>query len=205
MGESSKGAVVNHIMIDLETLGVGTFPALLSIGAVVFDPESGVLPPTPNLEAAASSWMMRLISVESCLRLGATVSDSTLACWASPELDAARPGTFGGTYPIKDAINDLNIFVCHYGAQRVWFHGLTFDVAILTRYAELVGLSWQFDYRAGRDTRTLFDLAPEVVREAFADKPSEFIKHNAVWDAWLQAKAVCKVYAELRNCQWFAG
>lgn len=40
MGNNRIGMVVNmtHCMVDLETIGTGTMPVMLSIGAVKFDP-----------------------------------------------------------------------------------------------------------------------------------------------------------------------
>ncbi len=68
----------------------------------------------------------------------------------------------------------------------VWSHGEAFDIPIYEYAAHAVGFKAPWHYRAGRDTRTLFDLT------GFSTKDVPFIgvEHNALDDAVHQARCV---------------
>ncbi len=78
---------------------------------------------------------------------------------------------------------------------RIWSHGEAFDIPIYEYAAHAVGFKAPCHYRAGRDTRTLFELAG--VRTE--DLPFVGTKHNALDDAVHQARVVQMAMRKLRS------
>lgn len=170
------------LMIDCETLGVGPFPALLSIGAVVFDPAADTV---PQQVGAPGTFFVQVDPV-TCIARGASVQTSTLAWWLDePEarkhvLDSDR------MVPIEVALNALIGWVQNYKPKHVWSHGLLADARWLEAYAPR---DWPFGYRDARDTRTLFDLAERKLGTDLP-KPEAAIPHHPTHDAIAQSLRV---------------
>ena len=70
------------IMIDLETLATSTDAAILTIGAVKFDPFGSELK-----EPAMESFYVK-VDLDSCDRIGLVTNDDTIAWWASQSKEA---------------------------------------------------------------------------------------------------------------------
>ena len=194
--------MAQHVMVDLETLGVGTWPVILSIGAVRFDPEGDdIVSPAAycGSVADAGTFFYCMIDIDSCRAAGAAIEGATLNWWMQPEQEPARKYSF----PIGDSPTQsvplsfvLREFHTWYDwskreAEAIWGHGATFDVTILQSAYHAIGGTPPWGYRAPRDTRTLFSLAePEW--------PANPVLHHPLWDAWCQAKAVQSSYRKLR-------
>lgn len=73
---------------------------------------------------------------------------------------------------------------------RMWTHGPAFDPPIISEVFHAVGLSIPWNYRANRDTRTIFDDAGIKDHSALLKKHNSGIAHHALHDAITQAKAV---------------
>ena len=205
--------MTTHVMLDLETLGVGPFPALLSVGALKFDPHGEDVDMTQRSFYAT-------VDVADCMHLGATVDVDTLMWWMKPEHGAARVWAFHhpnfphhAPPPIScEAIAHRFITWLHINSETgshiprdmcVWSHGLNFDVAIVQRYFAAVGKAWPLGHRAGRDTRTLLELADlhnaEGAESIRIPMPPQGIKHHPVWDCYLQARAVQEAYRQIEH------
>jgi exodeoxyribonuclease VIII len=156
-----------HIMVDLETMGVGNDAAIISIGAVKFDPRgSGVL----------DAFYTR-VDLSSSLAAGLTVTGSTIEWWLKEDLAEARKALkssepmqlwealtgFVDWYeaPIpavaKDFDNQLTI-----PPEGVWGNGATFDNVILRSAYNKLNLECPWSFRLDRCYRTLKALAPTV-------------------------------------------
>jgi DNA polymerase III epsilon subunit-like protein len=179
------------IMIDLETLDVLPTATILTIGAVKFDPFGEDV-----TEPKCEKFYVR-VDVDSCDRIGATVSQSTLDWWASQE-QAAQDEAFdpNGRIPIEDAMAQLYKFC--WGAKRVWSHGAGFDVTILEWYFRKIGKAIPWSFWEVRDTRTIFDLGINPNRPPV-------LKHHALEDAWNQAVGVQNVFKTIRTSTTFDG
>jgi DNA polymerase III epsilon subunit-like protein len=179
------------IMIDLETLDVLPTATILTIGAVKFDPFGEDV-----TEPKCEKFYVR-VDVDSCDRIGATVSQSTLDWWASQE-QAAQDEAFdpNGRIPIEDAMAQLYKFC--WGAKRVWSHGAGFDVTILEWYFRKIGKAIPWSFWEVRDTRTIFDLGINPNRPPV-------LKHHALEDAWNQAVGVQNVFKTIRSSTTFDG
>lgn len=174
-----------HVMIDLETLDVLPSATILTIGAIKFDPFGDDV-----LDPKCEKFYVR-VDVDSCDRIGCTISQSTLDWWAQQN-QAAQDEAFGteNRIDIVDAMNQLYKFC--WGATRVWSHGIGFDIVILENVFRKIekAIPWQF--WETRDTRTLFDIGIDPRRPPV-------LKHHALEDAWNQAVGVQRVYNALRT------
>ena len=173
------------IMIDLETLDVLPTATILTIGAVKFDPFGDDVN-----ENKCEKFYVR-VDVDSCDRIGATVSQATLDWWSSQSQEAQNEAFDpANRIPIEDAMTQLYKFC--WGAKRVWSHGAGFDVIILEHYFRKIGKAVPWQFWEMRDTRTLFDIGINPERATVT-------AHNALADALDQALGVQKVYRTLRS------
>ncbi len=179
------------IMIDLETLDVLPTATILTIGAVKFDPFGEDV-----IEPKSEKFYVK-VDVDSCDRIGATVSQSTLDWWASQSQEAQEEAFDpNGRIPIEDAMAQLYKFC--WGAKRVWSHGAGFDVIILEWYFRKIGKAIPWQFWEVRDTRTIFDLGINPNRPPV-------LKHHALEDAWNQAVGVQNVFKAIRTSTTFDG
>ena len=176
---------LTDIMIDLETLATSTDAAILTIGAVKFDPFGKDLD-DPQMD----SFYVK-VDLDSCDEIGLVTNDDTIAWWAQQSQEA-QDEAFGttGRIHIKDAMEQLYKFC--WGAKRVWSNGAAFDIPIcetaFNRVHKLVPWSfWQV-----RDVRTAFDLGINPQRPPV-------LAHHALQDAWNQAVGIQNVYNTLRS------
>lgn len=179
------------VMIDLETLATTPDAAILSIGAVRFDPFGQDLK-EPKME----SFYLR-VDVDSCDALGLVTSQDTLNWWAQQSKEAQEEA-FGveNRVAITDAMNQLYKFC--WGAQRVWSHGAGFDVIILEHVFRKIGKGFPWSFWQVRDTRTIFDIGINP------DRP-DVLAHHALHDAYNQAIGVQNVYRTLQTSTTSAG
>ena len=173
------------IMIDLETLDVLPSATILTIGAVKFDP-FGEEANDPKMEK-----FYLKVDIDSCDRIGASVSTATLDWWANQSA-AAQADAFdpSNRIPIEEAMTKLYKFC--WGGKRVWSHGAGFDVTILEWYFRKIEKAIPWSFWEVRDTRTIFDIGINPNRPPV-------LKHHALEDAWNQAVGVQNVYKKLRT------
>lgn len=179
------------LMIDLETLDVLPTATVLTIGAVKFDPFGDDLT-EPKMEK-----LYLKVDVDSCDKLGCTVSQATLDWWANQNKEAQEEAFDpNGRISINDALNQLYKF--SWGAKRVWSHGAGFDVIILEHLFRKIEKAIPWSFWEVRDTRTLFDLGINPNRPPV-------LKHHALQDAWNQAVGVQNVFKSLRTASSLDG
>lgn len=173
------------VMIDLETLDVLPTATILTIGAVKFDPFGD------DVNDPKCTKFYTRVDVDSCDRLGASVSQSTLDWWASQSQEAQNEAFDpADRVDIVTAIDQLYKFC--WGAKRVWSHGAGFDVIILEWYFRKIGKAIPWSFWEVRDTRTMFDIGINPNRPPV-------LKHHALEDAWNQAVGVQNVFNKLRT------
>lgn len=200
----------NNVMLDLETLSTRSDACIIQIAAIVFDIETGELGPRFNAYVNESSvvgakvghidvstvgfWMRQKFGptlgaaigdedVLRCLKEALGEFDQWFANLASDDCEDDAP-RFDG---MAESTEDLSL----------WSHGAGFDIPILASAydrAELGEVPWH--YRAPRDTRTLFALAPGGM-----PRPPKYEtrEHDAQYDCEYQIAQVCKAYAALRE------
>ena len=137
------------------------------------------------------------VDVDSCDKIGATVSQSTLDWW-SKQSAAAQEAAFDPTdrVSINEAMTQLYKFC--WGGKRVWSHGVGFDLIILEWYFRKIGKAVPWSFWEMRDTRTLFDIGINPQRATVT-------AHNALADAIDQAVGVQNVFNALKTSTTSAG
>ena len=179
------------VMIDMETLDVLPTATVLTIGAVKFDPFGDDVN-EPNCDKFYVK-----VDVDSCDRLGCTVSPDTVEWWAKQSQEAQEEAfSPDGRVPIEEAMNQLYKFC--WGAKRVWSHGAGFDVVICEYLFRKIGKATPWSFWEVRDTRTIFDLGIDPQRPPV-------LKHHALEDAWNQAVGVQNVFKALRSSTKYDG
>jgi hypothetical protein len=173
------------IMIDLETLDVLPSATILTIGAVKFDPFG------MDVEEPSCEKLYIKVDVDSCDRIGCTVSQSTVEWWANQSKEA-QDEAFNpdNRVDIVDAMHQLYKFC--WGAKRVWSHGASFDVVICDHIFNKIQKAVPWKFWEVRCTRTLFDIGINPERPPV-------LKHHALEDAWNQAVGVQNIFKVLRT------
>ena len=173
------------VMIDLETLATSTDAAILTIGAVKFDPFGSDIK-----EPAMDSFYVK-VDIDSCDELGLVSNDDTIAWWAQQSKEAQAEAFEGDDrVHIREAFDRLYKFC--WGAKRVWSNGAAFDVPICEHVYKKLNKAIPWSFWAVRDVRTAFDLGINPNRPPV-------MAHHALQDAWNQAVGIQNVYNTLRT------
>lgn len=166
-----------HIVIDLETMGIGTNAAIVAIGAVRI--ERGQL---------ADEFYQR-VDLDDAIRHGGETDAGTISWWlkqsaeARAEVDGSQPEA-----SLYDALGDLRHFIQSSKTTRLWGNGATFDLRILGEAYDAIHEYRPWDFRLERDLRTILELYPEAKQGG----KFEGTKHHALHDARHEAKQLCK-------------
>ncbi len=175
-----------HIMIDLETLGTSVDAVFISIGAVIFDPESGSIGATfyTNVD-----WQSSLVE-------GRRMDADTIKWWFK-QSDEARAAVVEGGPNLQNALCLLTEFLDNVKRERgtpiVWANGPTFDIAMLEHAYKSFKYIVPWKFYNVRDVRTIKDLGKARVDENIFKMPIGK-SHNALADAVHQANYVSKLY-----------
>lgn len=171
------------VMVDIETMGLQPGCAILSIGAVAFDPNS----------VAYSNRFYRNIDLKDCIEQGFIVDPSTEKWW-NEQSDEAKAHLQENQLPILAALADFCFWYKKtVQAERIWCHGASFDVPIIGYAINQLGGEIPWNYKDVRDTRTLYDLAdfdPSSIERVGTH-------HNALGDAISQVRCVQKAMQKL--------
>lgn len=162
-----------EIMLDLETLSTENNAAIISIGAVKFDPRGVGL--TDRFEV--------YVAPEFCPAPDFHISGSTVMWWMHEDRAPGRKVLLEGQKTAMTLMDALFAFTRWFGHDSipVWGNGATFDNVIM-RHAMLTTINacpWAFYH--DRCYRTLKALHPEVPFERIG------VYHSAVDDAASQA------------------
>lgn len=183
--------MLSDIMIDLETLSTSPNAAVLTIGAVKFDPFGD------DFKDPTCEKFYVKVDVDSCDELQLDVSTDTLEWWSKQSKEAQEEAfSTEGRIHVREAFNQLYKFC--WGAKRVWSHGAAFDTVICENIFRKLGKAVPWNFWEVRDTRTLFDLGIDPQRPPV-------LKHHALEDAWNQAVGVQNVFQRLRSSTQFNG
>ena len=171
-----------HGMIDLETLDVFPTATVLSLGAVKFNPF--------NYDEPYSELYIK-IQIDDQDRLGRSVSDATIEWWGKQDPKIMEEAfDQSNAVSVEESLKQLNKWVV--GLDTIWGQGYGFDLTILENMYRMTEqpIPWQFWQI--KDSRTLFSLLPEDPRKSMQTN-----LHNALADAYYQAKAVQIAYNKL--------
>jgi exodeoxyribonuclease VIII len=163
---------MQDIMIDLETMGTRPDAAIVAIGAVAFDLETGTVGGRFYVSVDLGSSMER----------GGTVDAATITWWMK-QSDEARGAWQDSPLPLSHALSRLSKFFTDYAPEsvRVWGNGAAFDNAILRNAYTQCGLRAPWKYTNDRCFRTVRGLHPPAPA---LERAGTY--HNALDDAVFQ-------------------
>ncbi len=167
---------MEHVMIDLETLGRRAGCSILSIGAVAFDPKTGRLGPE----------LYVVVNRLSCFNLSLHEDPETVKWWEGQNAEAKKilAEVDGGGEQLPAALAKLTEYLAQFGHKKVkvWGNGSDFDNAILTACYAAIGQNIPWDFWNNRCYRTMKSLKPAVKLKR------QGTYHNALDDAKSQAQ-----------------
>lgn len=170
----------DHVMIDLETMGTKPTAAILTVGAVIFDPVKQLI----------GDRFYRRVQWDT--NVGRDFDPDTIKWWMAQDEEARREILDEGTEPLNFVLRQLERWICDLAYDPlVWSNGSNFDIAILDNAYGYHHSGWGF--RSIRDMRTVMDLAGlDSNCVPFAGTP-----HHALDDAIHQARCVLEAYKVL--------
>ena len=174
---------MEHVMIDLETLGTKADSVILSIGAVKFDLESDQI--DDNAFYAS-------VSIESNLDVGRRIDEATLIWWLK-QSQAAQHVFHEPKDVLEEALIGLSDW---YGSDKniVWSNGADFDIPMLSHAYSQFRMDTPWAFWNTRCVRTYRSLP----HAAGVPKPSQGTAHNALSDAVNQARHIQAIHAALK-------
>lgn len=173
-----------NIMLDIETLGCKTTSAMLSIGAVMFDINTGEI----------QDCFHHYIDLQDCLNYGLTVDASTIIWWLKQSDDARKAIYEQKGMPLKYVLSQFTTYFnrCkELGGEepQIWGNGASFDVSILQYAYEKLNMEIPWSFYNVRDVRTAVMYYPEVK----ANMEFEGIRHDALDDCKYQIKYLTEI------------
>ena len=167
-------------MIDLETLATSPGCVVLTLGAIKFNPYTKEEPFDPLYQR----W-----DADEQIEMGRDYDEDTIQWWGkqAPEIREEALGE-EGRISLTEALDEFHKWVCH--CDTVWANGSIFDIMILEDIYRQVERVPPWPYYSIRDVRTVFNMgvSPGMDKSDL---------HNALADAYQQAKGIQNVFAEL--------
>lgn len=172
---------MKDLMIDLETLDTAATCVIVSIGAVPFDLDRGVI---------LDGDFYCVLDVEK--QPGRTTSESTMQWWSEQSAEARAVFTDPNQIILAEGLERLKGFVGRH-QPRVWSNGANFDQPILTNAFAQHGMRDPWPFWGSRCVRTYSGL-PGADR---VPKVRPTTAHNALADARAQAQWVINIHKAL--------
>ena len=168
-----------HAMIDLETLHTTPQATVLTVGGVKFNPFDSSEP--------HSEFYFKL-DIDSQNR---EVSDDTIAWWGRQDPKVQEEAfSSENRVSMETFLDSLPKWMV--GVDVLWGHGYGFDITIIEDMLRQCNKSIPWQFWQVMDSRTLFNLCKIDPRKAMQTD-----LHNALADAYFQAKGVQMAYKEL--------
>lgn len=165
-----------HCMVDLETLSTHSNAIILSIGAVAFDKDEGIL-----------DQFYVNIDADDCTNLGLHQEQATVDWWAQQD-QAVWDALCVDAKPLYEALKAFSEFWRKNDCKYIWGNGADFDNVILKSAYNALDCDPPFSPFAGRCYRTIkkCHAAPEKDLRV-GDH------HNALDDALTQTFHLLKI------------
>ena len=186
---------MKNVMLDLETMGSNSNAAIVSIGAVLFDPMTG--------ETGAEFY--QVVSLNSSSHYG-ELDSSTVIWWMKESEEARAIFSDESKTTLKKALELFSEWItdnCDHNDKGkpdavVWGNGATFDNVILGNAYKAVRIRQPWFFANDRDVRTIVNLGRQL-RNIDPKKELELqgTAHNALDDAKFQVRYVSEIFKAL--------
>ncbi|MGO2335936.1 3'-5' exonuclease [Providencia sp.] len=177
-----------HLMVDLETMSNKGNAAIVSIGAVAFEPSTGEIGPT----------FYTVVDLKSCERAGLHIDADTVLWWMKQSAEA-RAAIVADGDDLSITLLSLRVFSREVLTDdvQVWGNGVDFDNIILRNAYDAVGIEPFWKFYNNRDVRTIVELGRNAGIDPKKTLQFEGEQHNALADAIHQAKYVSIIHQHL--------
>lgn len=165
----------NHLMIDLETLGICATSVVLSVGTAIFDDEYSII-----------DKKMYVLDKREQLERGRTYNKGTIEFWNNQPKEAKEQFKTNHVYSIDEFKKDFSNFIKQYNVELVWSTAPNLDIACIQTLFEIDkndGSVIPWNYNKIRDVRTVRDYLREYPKR-------EGIYHNAIDDCLYQIECL---------------
>lgn len=172
---------VVNVMVDLETLSCDVDAVIVSIGAVAFDPDTGVL----------GGEFECLISIDDSVANGFKVCDETVEWWLDlPDVARKQLNGHVGVEAVLVAFSEWLGGLCDRDDLRLWGNGARFDLGKLEYHFKHFGMSEPWGHWNDECVRRQVRIGRKM--DIDPKKTLEFIgePHTALADAKHQARYV---------------
>jgi hypothetical protein len=170
---------MKNLMVDLETLSTSSNAAIVSIGAVWFDPEKAL--------DDGYYQIYETVNIKSCIDAGFDLCGDTIKWWMAQPKEAQSVFNDPNQNTIQKALINLADYIYNVNPNvKVWGNGPSFDNAILANAYRRLNIEQPWMFYNERCYRTLMAMASDM---GFKPKIMEKgVPHNALDDAMHQAK-----------------
>jgi exodeoxyribonuclease VIII len=180
-----------EVMLDIETMSTQSNAAILSIGAVKFDPRGDIgMLGVPNDPEYQHFYVT--IDLASCVNAELHVEGRTVMWWLDQSVEARAALRAEPHYDLDSA---LSRFFVWFGPESLptWANGAGFDNVILRNAYEKLGGISPFKFYDDRCFRTIKALFPDMQYV----KPK--LQHHALEDAIAQATHLQKLFNRINT------
>ncbi|EBV5178639.1 exonuclease [Salmonella enterica subsp. enterica serovar Carmel] len=188
--KESTSQTWTHLMVALKTMGTNPDAPIVSIAAILFDPQTGEI---------GGAIFYVVISLVNAMESGAVPDGETIERWLQ-QSGEARSALLVDQRFLVDALLQLREFINEHSDEKliqVWGNGAIFDNVILRRSYERLGIPCPWRLYNDRDIRTIVELGKAIGYDARNDIAFEGERHNALDDARHQAKYVSAIWQKL--------
>lgn len=176
-----KQKKLEHLMVDIETMGTGSYSAIVSIAAVEFDINTGITGNTFYVN----------IDLQSCLDAGLKTDEETVQWW-SKQSEKAKMMLNEEKATLPEALKMFKKFCKHEDVQ-IWGNSARFDLGLLENAFEVTKIAKPWQYYNERCVRTLVGFYPNIKKNTpFVGTP-----HNAIDDCLHQIKYCSAIWNAL--------
>lgn len=179
---------MNHIMIDIETLGRAPDAVIVQIAAVQFDPMTG---------ETGEEFSVNIDPV-SCQEYGLKIHSETVLFWLEQSKEVHQRVFYAAKKQLKTALLMLTDFIISIEFETkeraiVWANSPSFDLEILKNAYRATQLREVWEFRNERDFRTISKLFPQIVE----NHERKGLAHNALDDCRNQIAILHKCYQKI--------
>lgn len=183
-------ANMNHIMVDIETMGTESYSAIVSIGALGFDLNTG----KKGLEFYVN------IDLQSCINNGLVVNGNTCMWWMKQSKEAVESLFKPSPLKLEKALSEFSLWLrTNFNSKEVfvWGNSARFDLGILQNAFEKTQMNVPWQFRNERCVRTLVSFAPEI-KKNFSHSG---VDHNALSDCHKQVDYCSLIWKQIKKIE----
>lgn len=190
---------MKDVMLDLETMDNSATSAIVTVGAIEFNPCTG----------ETGQEFYRIVDLQSCIDKGLTLNAGTIYWWLTQNKPAREEIVDSKREPLEEVCksfinfcksisnNDLNTDRGTYPDIRVWGNGATFDNAIFRYAFSRCNMPFPADFWNDRDVRTVVGFYPTGLWQDYRKNNMRSGYHNALEDSKYQVQYMSHIIKEL--------